>query len=249
MLQKSRVALWDVCRSAYREGALDASIDPVVHRAERPGGIPANPRGDPADLFQWANGREIVSAAGVAGPPGDFARHPLRDAAFHEPGSCSDEARAEAGSVAGRATRCRRGRREDRLSDWDEDRERPLPVAVPHTELSDDALRGVVESFVLREGTDYGERDVSHEEKVAQVMRQLDRREARIMFDPLDSSVTIVVVKPGDRSESLTQAPRRAQCERFTGLPRAACLRRRRGRTAVRAAARSPSGTRRTTAA
>jgi hypoxanthine-DNA glycosylase len=27
-LQQHRVALWDVCRSAYREGALDASIDP-----------------------------------------------------------------------------------------------------------------------------------------------------------------------------------------------------------------------------
>ncbi len=87
------------------------------------------------------------------------------------------------------------------MNDSDEDRERPLPVMVPHTELSDDALRGVVESFVLREGTDYGERDVSHEEKVAQVMRQLERREARIMFDPLDSSVTIVLAKPGERRE------------------------------------------------
>ena len=85
------------------------------------------------------------------------------------------------------------------MSDWDEDRERPLPVEVPHTELSDEALRGVVESFVLREGTDYGEKNVSHEEKVSQVMRQLERREARIMFDPLDSSVTIVAVTPGDR--------------------------------------------------
>jgi hypoxanthine-DNA glycosylase len=28
-LQQHRVALWDVCRSAYREGALDASIDPA----------------------------------------------------------------------------------------------------------------------------------------------------------------------------------------------------------------------------
>ena len=26
-LQQHRVAVWDVCRSAYREGALDASID------------------------------------------------------------------------------------------------------------------------------------------------------------------------------------------------------------------------------
>jgi uncharacterized protein YheU (UPF0270 family) len=65
---------------------------------------------------------------------------------------------------------------------------------VPYTELSEDALRGVVESFVLREGTDYGERDASHEDKVADVMRQLERGEARIMFDPLDTSVTIVVV-------------------------------------------------------
>jgi uncharacterized protein YheU (UPF0270 family) len=77
---------------------------------------------------------------------------------------------------------------------WEDDRKRPLPVVVPYTELSEDALRGVVESFVLREGTDYGERDASHEDKVADVMRQLERGEARIMFDPLDTSVTIVVV-------------------------------------------------------
>ncbi len=86
------------------------------------------------------------------------------------------------------------------MSDWwEDDRERPLPVVVPYTELSEDALRGVVESFVLREGTDYGERDASHEDKVADVMRQLERGEARILFDPLDTSVTIVVVSPRDR--------------------------------------------------
>lgn len=91
------------------------------------------------------------------------------------------------------------GLRERRVSEWDDDRERPPPVAVPHTELSEEALHGVVESFVLREGTDYGERDVSHADKVAQVMRQLERGEARILFDPSDSSITIVVVEPGQR--------------------------------------------------
>jgi len=85
---------------------------------------------------------------------------------------------------------------------WEDDRERPSPVVVPHAELSAEALRGVVESFVLREGTDYGERDVSHEQKVAQVIRQLERGEAQIMFDPLDSSVTIVSVTPGDLRKS-----------------------------------------------
>ena len=74
-----------------------------------------------------------------------------------------------------------------------DEQERPEPVVVPHAELSEEALRGVVESFVLREGTDYGARDVAHEDKVRQVMRQIERGEARILFDPLDSSVTIVV--------------------------------------------------------
>ena len=77
---------------------------------------------------------------------------------------------------------------------WEDEREQELPVAVPHTELSPEALRAVVESFVLREGTDYGERDVAFETKVAQVIRQLERGEARIMFDPVTQSVQIVTV-------------------------------------------------------
>ena len=75
----------------------------------------------------------------------------------------------------------------------------PPPVVVPYTELSADALRGVIESFVLREGTDYGTRDVSLEDKVAQVLRQLKRGEAQIMFDPASESITIVVVPQRER--------------------------------------------------
>ena len=67
------------------------------------------------------------------------------------------------------------------------------PVEVPHTELPAVTLRAVVESFVLREGTDYGERDVAFETKVQQVRRQLERREAEIVFDPNTESVGIVV--------------------------------------------------------
>lgn len=74
----------------------------------------------------------------------------------------------------------------------------PLPpIVVPHAQLSPDALTGVIESFVLREGTDYGERDVPFETKVLQVRRQLERREAEIVFDPKTESVDIVVRKPG----------------------------------------------------
>jgi uncharacterized protein YheU (UPF0270 family) len=66
------------------------------------------------------------------------------------------------------------------------------PVDIPHAELSEDALRGVIESFVLREGTDYGEREFSLEQKVAHVLRQLQRGEVRIVFDAASGSIDIV---------------------------------------------------------
>ena len=68
------------------------------------------------------------------------------------------------------------------------------PVVIPHTELSADALKGLIESFVLREGTEYGEKDFSLEQKFAHVIRQLEKREAEIVFDPNTESVNIVVV-------------------------------------------------------
>ena len=74
-------------------------------------------------------------------------------------------------------------------------------VEVPHEELAPETLRAVIESFVLREGTDYGERDATFESKVADVRRQLDRREAVIIYDPVSDSVDIVIKRPGrDRS-------------------------------------------------
>jgi len=75
------------------------------------------------------------------------------------------------------------------------DQERCEPVVVPHTELSTDLLRSVIESFVLREGTDYGEREFSLNEKVARVIRELERGDARILFDPETESVNIARVR------------------------------------------------------
>jgi uncharacterized protein len=71
--------------------------------------------------------------------------------------------------------------------------EAPEPVEVPYGELSAELLHAVVESFVLREGTDYGEKEYSFEGKVADVMRQLKKGEAKILFDPQSESVTIAV--------------------------------------------------------
>jgi uncharacterized protein YheU (UPF0270 family) len=73
------------------------------------------------------------------------------------------------------------------------DDEASAPVDVPYTELAPDLLQAVIESFVLREGTDYGEREFSLQDKVARVVAQLKRGDAKILFDPESDSVTIVV--------------------------------------------------------
>jgi uncharacterized protein len=65
-------------------------------------------------------------------------------------------------------------------------------VTVPYTELAADVLRAVVESYVLREGTDYGEREFSLEDKVAHVIGRLKRGEAQIVFDPETESISII---------------------------------------------------------
>jgi uncharacterized protein len=72
------------------------------------------------------------------------------------------------------------------------DPDRPAPIAVPHLSLAPETLNALIESFVLREGTEYGEHDVALATKVAQVRRQLERGEAAVYFDPLSESVDIV---------------------------------------------------------
>jgi uncharacterized protein YheU (UPF0270 family) len=69
----------------------------------------------------------------------------------------------------------------------------PELVDIPMAELAPDTLRALIESFVLREGTDYGAQEVPLATKVGQVVRQLQRGEARIVFDPVTESVDIRV--------------------------------------------------------
>ncbi|MEM1416599.1 MAG: YheU family protein [Myxococcota bacterium] len=57
-------------------------------------------------------------------------------------------------------------------------------LLIPWEQLSADALRGVMEEYVSREGTDYGHAEVSFDAKVAAVRRQLERGEVVVLFDP-----------------------------------------------------------------
>lgn len=55
-------------------------------------------------------------------------------------------------------------------------------MIIPWQDISPDALDNLIESFVLREGTDYGEHERSLEQKVADVKRQLQSGEAVLVW-------------------------------------------------------------------
>ncbi len=72
----------------------------------------------------------------------------------------------------------------------------PEPVQIPWTSLSPEALRGLVEEFVTRDGTDYGVRERSLEERLRDVLRQVERGEVAIVFDPASGSANLVPRRP-----------------------------------------------------
>lgn len=79
------------------------------------------------------------------------------------------------------------------MDDGHEDPEtRETGVTLDPGQLSPDALRGLIEEYVSREGTDYGPGEWTLDQKVEQVRRQLDRGEARIVFDLETETASIV---------------------------------------------------------
>jgi len=63
---------------------------------------------------------------------------------------------------------------------------------IPVERLSPEALAGVIEAFVAREGTDYGAHEASREAKFRQVNEQILRGSAVIVFDGETESVNIL---------------------------------------------------------
>ena len=74
-------------------------------------------------------------------------------------------------------------------------------LVIPFEELSSEALRGLLEEYVSREGTDYGHATFSLAQKVAAVRRLLETGHAVIVFDPDTQSCNITARQdlPADR--------------------------------------------------
>lgn len=65
-------------------------------------------------------------------------------------------------------------------------------MIVPYEQISSDALTALIEEFITREGTDYGDYDLSLQDKVQQVREQLQRREVVVVFDASLESVSLL---------------------------------------------------------
>lgn len=65
-------------------------------------------------------------------------------------------------------------------------------MIIPWQELPPETLDNLIESFVLREGTDYGEHERSLEDKVADVKLQLQRGDVVLVWSELHETVNIM---------------------------------------------------------
>ena len=65
-------------------------------------------------------------------------------------------------------------------------------MIIPPDQISGDALDGLIEEFITREGTDYGQVDFYLSMKVDQVRHQLDKGDIVIIFDSTTESVNLM---------------------------------------------------------
>lgn len=65
-------------------------------------------------------------------------------------------------------------------------------MKIPYDQLSTEALQGLLEEFVCREGTDYGDQDYSLQDKIEQVRQQLQQGKVVICYDSYLQSFSIV---------------------------------------------------------
>ena len=65
-------------------------------------------------------------------------------------------------------------------------------MIIPWKSIKKETLQRIIEDFATREGTDYGEIEVPLDQKVQQILLQLNQKELVLTFDPESESVNIL---------------------------------------------------------
>lgn len=78
-------------------------------------------------------------------------------------------------------------------------------MLIPFQQLNPDTLNALIEAFVLREGTDYGDSDISLQDKVQMVLQQLQQGKVVIVYSEQEESVDLMTER--DYRQLLAQSP------------------------------------------
>lgn len=65
-------------------------------------------------------------------------------------------------------------------------------MIIPFKEIPIDTLNNLIESFILREGTDYGEEELSLNDKISHIKTQLEQGDAVITYSELHDTINIM---------------------------------------------------------
>lgn len=80
-------------------------------------------------------------------------------------------------------------------------------MIIPYEQISSDALQGLIEEFITREGTDYGEEEIPLSVKVKQIQQLLRRGEVVVVFDTASESVSILTRRDAELLEHPSNHP------------------------------------------
>ena len=64
-------------------------------------------------------------------------------------------------------------------------------MIIPHTELDPDVLHALIEEIVTRDGTDYGEIELTTEEKINRAMTLIEDKKLFITYSELHETCTL----------------------------------------------------------
>ncbi len=76
-------------------------------------------------------------------------------------------------------------------------------MQIPPDRLSNEALQGLLEEYISREGTDYGPREFSLEDKKRHVLGQIDRGKVVIAFDDESQSCNLLTIDQYQEQQQL----------------------------------------------
>ena len=73
------------------------------------------------------------------------------------------------------------------------------PLEIPADKLSEQALSGIIENFIVREGTDYGAVEISYDKKHEQIRRQIERGDIKIVYEQATDTIGLMTKRDFQR--------------------------------------------------